>query len=124
MSRGLPELSKAEWLVMHVCWKKGRCTAREIYERAVKKRDWKYQTVKTMLDRLADKGYLHRDKLGPLCLYEPVASRSQAVGQALDSFVGTVLDNTFAPLLLRLAKERKLTQDEIESLKELIEGHE
>ena len=28
-----------------------------------------------MLDRLAVKGYLKRDKLGPLCLFEPLVPR-------------------------------------------------
>ena len=49
MAKQIPELSKAEWLVMNECWRRGRCTARQIFEDAPARRSWSYQTVKTIL---------------------------------------------------------------------------
>ena len=123
MARQLPELTPAEWLVMKVCWDKGKCTARDVYEEALKHRDWQYQTVKTMLDRLAQKGYVRVDKIGPICLYKPTISQAKVTGNAMDQFVGTVLDGALAPMFAHLARGRKLTPDEIESLRKLIEQH-
>lgn len=123
MANKLPELSKTEWLLMKICWTQGKSTARQIYEEALKKKDWGYQTVKTMLDRIVNKGYLRREKLGPLCLYEPDVSRSKVVANAIETFTDTVLDNTFAPLFVHLAKGKKLNDEEIASLKKLIEEH-
>lgn len=124
MAKDLPELTRAEWVVMKTCWTKGKCTAREVHEAVSRQKDWQYQTVKTMLDRLVGKGYVRMDKIGPICLYVPAISQNKVMTRALDSFVGTVLDGAFAPLLAHLAKGKRLTDDEIASLKRLIEEHE
>ena len=120
----LPELTKAEWLIMKCCWKKGKCTARDVYEETLKQKAWRYQTVKTMLDRLVQKGYVKMGKIGPICLFEPGVSQTRVIGKALDAFVGTVLDGALTPIFAHLAKGGKLSQEDIESLKKLVEQHE
>jgi BlaI family penicillinase repressor len=117
------ELSKAEWTVMNLCWEKGKSTARQIYEAVSEDRDWEYQTVKTMLDRIVKKGFLKREKLGPLCLYQPCVKQKRVVSEAIESFFSTVMDDGLAPLFVHLAERRKLDDDEIASLKKLIDEH-
>ena len=124
MAEYLPDLSKNEWLIMKLCWKLNKATARQIFDNAVKARDWEYQTVKTMLDRLVDKGYLSVEKLGPLNLYEPAVKRTQVVRRAIDSFTDTVLDNAFAPLFAHIVKGKKLSREEFEQLKSIIDNAE
>ena len=124
MAQQLPELTRAEWVVMKSCWTKGKCTARDVYEEVSRQKDWQYQTVKTMLDRLVGKGYIRMEKIGPICLYAPAVSQNKVMAKALDTFVGTVFDGAFAPLFAHLAKGRKLSEEEIASLKRLIEEHE
>lgn len=121
MPDNLPALSQAEWLLMKICWGQDKSTARQVYEEARKQRKWEYQTVKTMLDRLAGKGYLRKEKLGPLCLYQSKVPQSKTTAKAIENFVDTVLDNTFAPLFAHLAKGKKLSDEEIASLREIIE---
>ena len=122
--RKLPELTKAEWLIMKCCWNKGKCTARDVYEEMLKQKAWRYQTVKTMLDRLVRKDYVKMSKIGPICLFEPAVSQTRVMGKALDAFVGTVLEGALAPVFAHLAKGKKLSQEDIESLKKLVEQHE
>ena len=117
-------ITRTEWSLMKICWAKGQTSAREIYEETLKEKKRGYQTVKTMLDRLAAKGYLEREKFGPIWLYRATVSRSKMVAQEIDSFVSSILDNTFAPLFAHLAKKENLSQEEIEALKKLIEEHE
>ncbi len=124
MPRRLPELSRAEWLVMNLCWRLGRSTARQVYEKAPEHRTWRYQTVKTMLDRLTAKGYLRREKLGPLCLYEPLVPQEGVIGRSIDLFCSTVLGNTLAPFFAHLTQHAKLSREELESLKRLVQEHE
>jgi len=118
------ELSTTEWDLMKICWEKGQVSARIIYEETLKEKKRGYQTVKTMLDRLVGKGYLEREKFGPIWLYKAAVSRSKMVAREIDSFASTVLDNTFAPLFAHLAKKEQLSSEEIEALKKLIEEHE
>ena len=117
-------LTRTEWSLMKISWAKGQTSAREIYEETLKEKKRGYQTVKTMLDRLAAKGYLEREKFGPIWLYRATVSRSKMVSQEIDSFVSSILDNTFAPLFAHLAQKENLSQEEIEALKKLIEEHE
>jgi len=118
-----PELSKTEWSLMNICWKKGQVSAREIYEETLRDKKRGYQTVKTMLDRMVAKGYLAREKFGPIWLYKPIVSRKQVLGREIESFVNTVLDRTFAPLFAHLAEKETLSREDIDALKKLIEEH-
>ncbi|RMG46780.1 MAG: hypothetical protein D6718_05005 [Acidobacteria bacterium] len=119
-----PPLSKSEWALMNLCWKRGRATARQIYEDSLARRRRDYRTVKTMLDRIAAKGYLKVEKLGPLCLYTPVVSRREATSRAIREFIDVVLDRTLAPLFLHLAEEEDLDEEELAALRRLIEKEE
>lgn len=114
------DMSKTEWSLMNICWKKGKSSARDIYEETLKQKKRGYQTVKTMLDRLVGKGYLTREKFGPIWLYEAVVSRKTALMREMEFFAGTVLDNTFTPLFTHIAKKEKLSRDELDSLKKLL----
>ena len=118
-----PELSKSEWIVMNACWDLGKSTARQVYEHVAAQKKWDYQTVKTMLDRIAEKGYLNREKLGPLCLFAPAVPRRKAVTRAIENFADTVLGNAVAPLFAHFANARKLTDEDLAALKKLIEEH-
>ena len=124
MQKNRRDLSRTEWSLMKICWLKGQSSARDIYEETLKQKKRGYQTVKTMLDRLVGKGYLEREKFGPIWLYKPVVPRSKVIAREIDTFVNTVLDNTFAPLFVHLAGKEKLSREEIETLKKLIEEHE
>lgn len=118
------ELSRTEWQLMNICWDAGKVSARDIYEKTLETKRRTYQAVKTMLDRLVDKGYLGREKFGPIWLYEPLVPRNAVVGREIDSFVTTVLDKTFAPLLAHFATKEHLSDEELKALKKLIENHE
>ncbi len=117
-------LSRTEWTLMNICWRLGKSTARQVYEESLDRRERDYQTVKTLLDRIAAKGYLEIEKLGPLCLYTPIVKRSAALATAIEDFTHTVLDNTLAPVFVHLADSGRLQEEELESLRELLRRHE
>ena len=124
MTKKRNDLTKTEWSLMNICWKKGKVSAREIYEVTLKEKQRGYQTVKTMLDRMVGKEFLEREKFGPIWLYKPVVSKTKMLGREIESFVNTVLDKTLAPLFVHLAEKENLTEEEIDSLKKLIEEYE
>ena len=117
-------LSRTEWTLMNICWRLGKSTARQVYDESLGHRERDYQTVKTLLDRIAGKGYLKIEKLGPLCLYTPIVRRSAALAAAIEDFTRTVLDNTLAPVFVHLADSGNLRQEELDSLRELLRRHE
>lgn len=126
MKKRATGLSRAEWGVINICYAVGKATARQIYEASLgeHERQRDYQTVKTLLDRIAAKGFLKVEKVGPVCLFSPVVQRRRALAGAIDDFVRTVLDNSLAPLFQHLHGGRKLSKDEVESLKRLLQKRE
>jgi len=121
MPKKLKDLSKTEWFLMNISWKLGKVPARNIYDIAIKKKDWQYQTAKTILDRLVKhKGYLRREKLGPIWLYEPVVSRTQAVNNAVKEFSGLVLDNEFEPIIKHFQQKRRVSKVSYQKVLKLV----
>ena len=123
MARKTQRLSRGEWAVMTACWKLGRSTARQVYE-AMGEEEREYQTVKTLLDRIAAKGFLEVDKLGPLCLYTPTVRRATALRGAISEFMDTVLDHSLAPLFQHLAAREDIDDEELAELRKLVEAAE
>lgn len=114
-------LSRAEWELMNVCWRKGTVTARQVLEATAGPRERDYQTIKTLLDRITSKGYLTMEKLGPLCLYTPSVERRLAVGRAVREFADTVLERRLAPLMLEMVRKEELSDDELGELRDLLD---
>lgn len=115
------KLSRTEWKVMNICWRLGSATARQIYEESLDDQDREYRTVKTLLDRIAAKGYLATEKLGPLVIYTPAVERRSTLRDAVGDFVDTVLGRSLSPLVLHLAEREDLSRDERRALEGLIE---
>ncbi len=122
MKKTRPPLSKSEWMLMNICWRRGRSTARQIFDESLESYERDYRTVKTMLDRMVTKGYLAVEKLGPLCLYQPAVPRREAVSGAIREFIDTVLDRTVAPLFVHLADEEELSEEELDALQKLVDS--
>ena len=71
-------ISSAEWEVMRVLWAKGQATSSEIIEILAKKLDWSASTVKTLIGRLADKGYLTSQRQGRGFIYQASLGEDEA----------------------------------------------
>ncbi|MFC1508703.1 BlaI/MecI/CopY family transcriptional regulator [Candidatus Omnitrophota bacterium] len=113
------QLGELEWAVMRTCWKKGKATARIIFEEILKEKEVHYQTIKTTLDRLVSKKYLEGEKLGPIWLYTPIVSEKEITSKAVESFAQTVFGNAIAPVFIHLLKKKEYTH-EIDELKKVI----
>ena len=112
-------LGELEWTLMRICWEKGKSSAKVIHEELIIKRKAKYQTVKTTMDRLVTKGYLEREKFGPIWLYTPIVSEKDLTSKAIEKFSQTVLGKTIAPIFIHLLKKKEY-KHEVEELKRLI----
>jgi len=116
-----PTLSPTEWTVMNICWRLGPATAREVHRQSLADRARDYRTVKTLLDRIVEKGYLRVEKRDGTNVYVPVAARRRTVAAALDDFVDRVLDRKLAPLYLHLAERDDLSEEEAEFFRRQLE---
>ena len=120
MKENIGDLGKTEWALLNICWRKGpKTTAKEIHDESMKDRYRSYVTVKTILDRLVDKGYLEREMLGPVWLYSPKLNPKKVLTGAIDDFMKTVMNHDKMPLFKHLLEE-DISQEEIQAIQQLI----
>jgi len=117
----LPELSATEWILMKKVWELGKTSAREVYEELLPTQGWAFSTVRTMLERLCEKGYLEDKKVGNMYFYLPRATRKKTALTALDRFVDKVFDGAIGPLFTHLLSQDKLTPADLAEIRKLIE---
>ncbi len=115
-------LSKTEWTVMLLCWRLGRATARQVYEASDGRRD--YRTIRTLLDRIAAKGFLRLGKLDRLSVYTPAVRRQRAFSEAVAEFVDNVLERSVTPVYLHLAERDDLSEEEVRFFRHQLEKEE
>ena len=121
-SRDLPQISDAEWMVMKVIWSQAPITTNQVVEALEDKTHWKPKTIHTLLSRLVQKGALTFDKKGREYSFSPLVDAQECVHAASRSFLGRVFDGQVAPFLACFLEREKLTPEEIEELRRILEG--
>lgn len=116
-----PEISNSEWLVMNVVWENQPVTANTIIQQLAEANHWTPATIRTFLHRLVKKGALKFDKDGNRYLYRAAVTKSATIKHASRSFLSSVFAGETAPLLTHFVKSGKLTEEEIEELRSLLE---
>ncbi len=119
----LEPLSEGEWKVMRIVWEKGKCDARDVYQQAEKDYGWAMSTSKTFLRRAVKKGYLQTTRVGNSFLYRPTHSSFEPLRLAVDNLLGYAMNETVGPLVAYLVKKSKLSDEDVEELRALIEQH-
>jgi BlaI family penicillinase repressor len=114
------KLSDAEWVIMNALWQGFPASAREVLERLGPKAGWAYTTIKTMLDRLVEKGIVSVRKRANAGVYEPRLSREEARSSALRSLVDRAFGGTFGSLVQHFVTAERMSKRERERLRALL----
>jgi BlaI family penicillinase repressor len=118
----IPAISDSEWDVMNVLWAADApLGANDVVARLAGVRDWSPRTVKTLLNRLINKGALAYETQGKRYLYRPRVTREQCVREETRSFLSRVFANAPGPMLLQFVAQARLTPAEVEALKRLLD---
>ena len=120
----LPKISESEWLVMRVLWSKSPLAAQEVFEQLDGKIKWKPKTVKTLIDRLVNKGAVRYEKDGRRYIYYPAVGQDECVTTERQSFVKRVYGGISKPMLAAFLEDAKLSADDIAELKDILEQKE
>lgn len=110
-----PQPSDAEWKVLNALWRAHPSNARDLLER-LRKEGWAYTTLKTMLSRMEEKGFVRTQMRGQTLWYEPALEQRAAQRNAVRRLVERVFEGAAGPLLARLAEEQDLSAAERKKL--------
>jgi predicted transcriptional regulator len=116
------ELSRAEWKVMKIVWELRKAMAREIYTIAGERHSWAAATVKTLLKRLVDKGYVSAAPVGNGFVYRPAGPALATLRSAADDLLTNAIDEATGPLLAHMVERTSLSEADLDSLQKLIDA--
>ncbi|MCD9086106.1 BlaI/MecI/CopY family transcriptional regulator [Stenotrophomonas sp. SY1] len=114
-------ISEAEAVVMEVLWGQHPLSADEVMARLPGGNDWAEATVKTLLNRLLNKGAIEAQKQGRRYLYTPLVERDAWVLEESSSLLDRLFDGRVAPLVAHFSQHRRLSRDDVAQLRKLLE---
>ncbi len=113
-------ISEAEAVVMNILWKRQPQGADEVVDALTATTDWAEPTIKTLLNRLLNKGVIEATKEGRRYLYSPVLTREAWVSQQSQGFVERMFGGRVAPLVANFSERGQLSPADIAELKRLV----
>lgn len=113
------ELTQAEWEIMKVVWEKGPCAAGTVQEALARSKDWAYSTVKTTMDRMAEKGFLKIDKIRNLQLFRSCISEVDAKRGEFRKMLKRAFGGALMPMMQFLIEHEGLSKEEASQLRRL-----
>lgn len=125
MARKKHELSAAEWELMQVIWRSDEAvTVRDVLERAYPNEEKAYTTVQTLMNILVEKGFLYRKKAGMVNLYSVAVRREKVLEAGVTQVAERMFSGSFGAMASYLVNNRKLTDEDREQLRRLLEEQE
>lgn len=116
-------ISEAESQIMRALWERHPLSAEDILAALPEEAGWQLGTVKTLLNRMLNKGVLQAQRDGRRYLYEPLAAREDwEQGETL-SLLDRVFGGRLSPLVAHFSAQRKLSREDAEALRRLLQEH-
>jgi BlaI family penicillinase repressor len=119
-----PAISDSEWKVMKLLWRKSPQPAYDIIQALSEKENWHPNTIKTLLGRLTRKKALGTKKYKNLFLYHPLVSEEDCIQAESENFIDRLFNGSVKPLLVHFAKNKKLSKQDLDELRKILEGKE
>jgi BlaI family penicillinase repressor len=117
-------IQATEWDLLEALWARERGTARDVTEALADKRGWAVSTVKTLLDRMVQKGLVGARQVGNVWEYTPAVKPVEARRSAWTDMVDRAFGGAVAPALNFLARDAKLSKKELAGLRALLDAQE
>ena len=115
------QISEAESVVMDVLWRRHPLGAEDVVLALADRQDWQEATIKTLLNRLLNKGAISAAKDGRRYLYSPLLRREDWVLEESRGLLDRLFDGRVAPLVAHFSEQRKLSRKDIADLRKLLE---
>lgn len=115
------QISEAESVVMDVLWARSPLGADEVAQALAGRQDWQDATIKTLLNRLLNKGAIRAEKDGRRYLYSPMVKREDWVLAESRGLLERLFDGRVAPLVAHFSAHRKLGKKDVAELRKLLE---
>ena len=122
MDQELAQLSLAQREIMDLVWEHKELSARQICELlAAKGRVVAKNTVRTLLDRMEDKGWLRHREQGRAYLYSPTQAKHATAGQKIVEVLEQLCGGSPENLMSALIDYRGISEAELENIRAMLD---
>lgn len=113
-------LTISEWEIMRVIWTLGEATSNQIIHIMYSKKKWQPSTVKTLLNRILQKGFLKTNGARRNRLYSPTIREHDAMSQTLQTTINSMCSMAVGSALIDLFDDIPLSHSDIVKLQTLL----
>ncbi|MHC4401291.1 MAG: BlaI/MecI/CopY family transcriptional regulator [Planctomycetota bacterium] len=116
-----PNISEAEWVVMEALWDLRRAAAVDVVRQLEGSTSWNHRTIRTLLRRLVEKGFVERVKVDGRSQYQPAKRRRSCVRSEGQTFLDRVFRGDACSLLLHFGREARLSPEKLRQLRQMLD---
>lgn len=114
-------LSDLQLAIMRTLWKKPNSTTTEVVESVRASRPLAHTTIATLLTRLEKRGLVEVSRDGRQLCYRALLSESQVKKSMVSDLVSSLFMGNTSALLSHLVKEQEIDEDELETIRNMLE---
>jgi BlaI family transcriptional regulator, penicillinase repressor len=115
-------LTEAELRIMNVLWEKRSATVHEVLESLPAKPSLAYNSVLTIVRILEKKGYVRHIKDRRAHVYTPQVAREDASRSEVRRLVSRFFGNSHEMLVLNILEDKGIDAEELDRMRQLLEG--
>lgn len=117
--------TELELQILKIFWNRGPLAVRDVRQGLIDTADRSlaHTSVVTTLNTMERKGYLKKTQVGNAYLFEALIARDAVSQGIVDDMVDQLFDGSAASLMLSLLGSDKISPDEHQELRKLIESH-
>src|SRR5688572_25230686 len=109
--------------IMAVVWNAGPCSVEAVHQVVGPRRDVKETTVRTLLRRLEQKGYLRHEAAGRAYLYHAVEPSRSLAARAVRQIVDRLCRGSMEELMSGMVDAKVLSARELKQLEDFVRSH-
>jgi predicted transcriptional regulator len=116
----MPELTPAQREIMEIVWERGEISASDVRRALAQTRAVARNTVRTLLERMEEKGWVNHRVEGRTFLYAAAQPRQASIGQKVREVVEKVCGGSPERLVTALLEYRGLSSRELERIRQML----
>ena len=112
--------TKPELAILKLLWGSDVLTARSIHDAIADDFGWSYSTVRTVLERMTEKGLTSKRTMEGVNYYEAEVTKVSVLGRMIADFSTRVLELDRAPAAAFFSDSKLLSETELEELEAML----
>ena len=118
----LPPLSEAQQEIMDIVWELGELSASDVRGILEQRRQVARNTVRTLMERMEEKGWLKHRVDGRTYLYQAAHPQESTIGQKVVEVLDNVCGGSPESLMAALLDYRGLSTNELDRIRNLLKN--